>query len=67
MLDNIWDLDNVTFTGIKVESVNLETIHSGIEQLKKQPEVNRDEIFWDETLHCLYTIRWQWLNIAAPF
>jgi len=67
MLDNIWDLDNVKFTGVKVKSLNLETIHSGIEQLKKQPEVNRDEIFWDETLHCLYSIRWQWLNIAAPF
>jgi len=67
MLDNIWDLDNAIFSGIKVESLNLETIHNGIEQLKKQPEVNRDEIFWDETLHCLYTIRWQWLNVAAPF
>lgn len=67
MLDNIWDIENIAFSGIKVESQELDNIHKIIEKLKKQPEVNREEIFWDETLHCLYTIRWQWLNVAAPF
>ena len=67
MLDKLWDSQEASFKDIKVACEEFENVHLLIEELKKQQEVNREEAFWDESLHCLYSIRWQWLYNPGPF